>query len=49
MSKEDKFIYTIRVVYKSGYTHEFKVYSFNQTAVGWEWECATLSTYRQGS
>lgn len=38
MSKENKFIYTIRIVYKSGYTHEFKVYYFNKTAVGWEWE-----------
>lgn len=38
MHKENKFIYKIRVVYKSGYTHEFKAYSFSSTGVGWEWE-----------
>ena len=38
MHSTHQFIYTVRVVYKSGYQHDFRVYYFKQTAVGYEWE-----------
>ena len=38
MPEENKFIYTVRVVYKSGYQHEFRVYYFRVTATGYTWE-----------
>lgn len=34
-------IYTIRVVYKSGYTHEFDVYSFEMDGSGVRWDAVT--------
>ena len=38
MTENKDFIYTARVVYKSGYQHEFRVYYFRQTAIGYVWE-----------
>lgn len=38
MTENKDFIYTVRVVYKSGYQHEFRVYYFRQTAIGYVWE-----------
>ena len=35
MTENKDFIYTVRVVYKSGYQHEFRVYYFRQTAIGY--------------
>jgi len=31
-------IFTIRVVYKSGYTHDFDVYSFKVSGGNYQWE-----------
>lgn len=38
MAEKKKVIHTIRVVYKSGYQHDFRVYYFKQTSTGYEWE-----------
>lgn len=36
-------IYTIRVVYKSGYTHDFDVYSFSFEDGFYSWEAVDVS------
>lgn len=33
-----KTIYTVRIVYKSGYTHDFEVYSFTVSKGDYNWE-----------
>jgi hypothetical protein len=43
-SKPTRAIYTVRVVYKSGYVHEFPVYSFEITGgSNYEWESADVN------
>lgn len=38
--KKHSHIFTVRVVYKSGYTHEFDVYEFESTGNGFKWRAA---------
>ena len=35
-----KTLFTIRIVYKSGYTHDFEVYEFNIKNGNWTWKTA---------
>lgn len=40
MEKKDKFL--VRIVYKSGYTHDFWVYSFDVQGGRYTWHAAEL-------
>lgn len=35
---EPKVIYNLRIVYKSGYQHDFEVYKFEVKGGSWSWE-----------
>lgn len=36
-------VFTIRVVYKSGYTHDFECYSFTTNGSRYSWDCADVN------
>jgi len=40
MIDDKRTVFMIRVVYKSGYTHDFPVYTFTSKNSGYSWESA---------